>query len=139
MRSAIDTNVIVALWAGEPVATRMAALLGEARLAGGLVICGPVHAELRAHPRATASFIAKFISDAEIAVDLKLSPEIWQLTGDAYAAYAERKRRSAGGEAKRLLVDFIIGAHALLEADRLLTLDHDRYRTAFPDLKLVGS
>jgi predicted nucleic acid-binding protein len=34
-------------------------------------------------------------------------------------------------------VDFIIGAHAFLKADRLLTLDAGRYRTAFPKLVMM--
>ena len=38
---------------------------------------------------------------------------------------------------KRLLADFVIGAHALYSADRLLTLDEGRYRRDFPELKLL--
>jgi len=47
------------------------------------------------------------------------------------------ERNSAGGNAKRLLVDFLIGAHARLKADRRLTLDASRYRTDFRDLTLL--
>jgi hypothetical protein len=36
-----------------------------------------------------------------------------------------------------LLPDFIIAAHALLRADRLLTLDPTRYRQDFPKLRVV--
>ena len=53
---------------------------------------------------------------------------------DTYAAYAQRRRRSKDASPKRLLVDFIVGAHATLKADRLLTLDADRYKLAFPKL-----
>ena len=52
-RTAIDSNVIVALWAREPTATRMAALLRSARAAGPLLIAAPVWAELHAAPGAT--------------------------------------------------------------------------------------
>jgi predicted nucleic acid-binding protein len=38
---------------------------------------------------------------------------------------------------KRLLADFIIGSHALAQADRLMTLDPKRYRQDFPELKLI--
>ena len=42
MRTAIDTNVISALWSGEPTSKGMAALLGSAKSLGGLVMCAPV-------------------------------------------------------------------------------------------------
>jgi predicted nucleic acid-binding protein len=41
------------------------------------------------------------------------------------------------GPPRRLLVDFVIGAHALLRADRLLTLDTSLYKQDFPDLKII--
>ena len=38
----------------------------------------------------------------------------------------------------RLLVDFILAAHAELKADQLMTLDEGRYKADFPGLPLVG-
>lgn len=62
---------------------------------------------------------------------------IWDLAGRAFAAYCRERRRSGGGIAKRLLSDFVIGAHAQLHADRLATLDQERYRAYFPELVLI--
>src|SRR5438046_5990875 len=45
--------------------------------------------------------------------------------------------QSRAGSPKRLLVDFIVAAHALLRADRLMTLDASRYRQDFPKLRLL--
>ena len=95
-----------------------------------------MHTELLAHPGASSAFIEQFLNDAGIRVDFAMSEAIWRATGDAYAAYAEHRRASGGEEPKRLLVDFLVGAHALLEADQLLTLDPERYQTAFPGLTL---
>ena len=134
-RTAIDSDVIVALWSREPTAARMAELLRCARADGPLVVAAPVWAELHAAPGATADFVARFLADTEIAIDTHLDAPTWHHAAQAFAAYAERRRTSGGGPPKRLLVDFVVGAHAQARADRLLTLDPDRYRTAFAGLR----
>ncbi|MDF1521529.1 MAG: PIN domain-containing protein [Trueperaceae bacterium] len=138
-RTAIDSNVIVALWSREPMATRMAQLLRAARAAGPLAVAAPVWAELHAAPGATPEFVARFLADTEIAVDFHLDEPVWRHAAQAFAAYADRRRASGGGHPQRLLVDFVVGAHAVKRADRLLTLDPDRYRSAFADLRIEPS
>lgn len=139
MLTAIDTNVISALWSQEPAASGMKELLFSARQEGGLVICAPVYAELLAYPGTTKGFVDTFLEDTDISVHVDLSLEVWTLAGEAFSAYAERRRKDRVGQPKRLLVDFVVGAHALLMADRLLTLDASRYRTAYPELRLKPS
>jgi predicted nucleic acid-binding protein len=114
----------------------MAELLRSARAAGPLVVAAPVWAELHAAPGATPEFVARFLADTEIASDIHLDEGVWRHAAEAFAGYAERRRASGGGHPKRLLVDFVIGAHAMERADRLLTLDPDRYRTAFEGLRI---
>ncbi len=138
MLSAIDTNVISALWSQEPAATGMEALLFEARHEGSLVVCAPVYAELLAYPGATPAFVTAFLEDTDIQLDFNLSEEVWQAAGMAFASYAARRREGKAGQPKRLLIDFIVGAYALFEADRLLTLDPSRYQRAYPKLQLVS-
>jgi len=137
MRTAIDTNVISALWSREAVSARMAEVLGRAQNEGGLVICAPVYAELLAHRKAGTSFVDEFLSRTHVVTDFLLDEPVWRKAGSAFAEYAQRRRRSKGGEPRRLLVDFLVGAHALLKADRLLTLDATRYRRAFPNLNTI--
>ncbi len=137
MRTAIDTNVISALWSGEPASRGLAALLGDVKNRGGLVICGPVYVELLAYPKATRTFLEQFLATTHIVTDFLLDEAVWQEAGAAYAAYAQRRRQSKDGPSKRLLVDFIVGAHAILKADRLLTLDAARYHVAFPKLVMI--
>lgn len=62
---------------------------------------------------------------------------VWRLAAQTFAAYAQRRRDSSGRHPKRFLADFLVGAHATLEADRLVTIDADRYRTDFPNLALL--
>jgi predicted nucleic acid-binding protein len=138
VRTAVDTNVLSALWSMEPTATAMVALLGQSRNAGSLVVCGAVYVELRAHPKATERFVDDFLASTDVQVDFDVDPELWQEIARGFSSYAKR-RRSNGGQAKRLLVDYIVGAHALRRADRLLTLDPGRYETDFPKLRLVDT
>jgi predicted nucleic acid-binding protein len=135
--TAIDTNVIWALWSNEPVAAEMAAVLARSRGEGGMVVCGPVYAELLAYPRITQAFVDEFLRETRVVGEFDLGEQVWREAGARFAVYCQRRRKSRGGTPKRLLVDFLVGAHALTRADRLLTLDPARYRADFPELKLV--
>jgi predicted nucleic acid-binding protein len=137
LRTALDTNVLSALWSGEPSTGEIELALFRARGEGGLVICAPVYCELLAYPSATRHFIQEFCGETGIVVDFLLDEQVWQHAAGAFVAYAQRRRRSRGGSPKRLLVDFIVAAHALLRADRLMTLDATRYRQDFPKLRIV--
>jgi predicted nucleic acid-binding protein len=139
MRTALDTNILSAVWGGEATGAEIVSLLGVLHRQGSLVVCGPVYAELRAHPMVERQFIDEYLKRRKIDVDLDLSHEVWDAAASAFADYANRRRQSGGDQPKRLLADFIVGAHALKRADRLLTLDAKRYQTAFPDLQMVVS
>ena len=95
-----------------------------------------MYAELLAFPKATESFVNEFLTEA-IAVDFEFQPPLWLEAGRRFAGYAKRRRRSAHQGRKRLLADFIIGSHALAQADRFMTLDPKRYERDFPELKLM--
>ncbi len=45
--------------------------------------------------------------------------------------------KDRAGQPKRLLVDFVVGAHVLVMADQLLTLDANHYLTVYPELRLM--
>ncbi|MEX2260870.1 MAG: type II toxin-antitoxin system VapC family toxin [Bryobacteraceae bacterium] len=137
MRTAIDTNVISALWSREPGAAEMAKLLGQAQNEGGLVISAPVYVELLAHPKASANFVDRFLVETSVTTDFNFSEAIWREAARAFADHSGRRRKGTRNSPKRLLADFLIGAHAFLEADRLLTLDPSRYQADFPGLQLI--
>jgi predicted nucleic acid-binding protein len=137
VRSAIDTNVISALLASQPASGLAERLLLAAGEQGGLVICGPVYSELIAQPGITATFLDDFLLKTGIDAEFDLGKKIWESAGRAYQSYARRKIRSGGGRSRRILADFLIGAHASARADRLVTFDPGGYNSDFPQLVLL--
>ncbi len=137
MRTAIDSNVFTSIWSGEPSAPALIAKLGAAKLEGALLLSPPVFAELHAYPGASESFLNSFLETTGVSVDYRLEERVWVESGRRFAAYANRRRKSSGEPPKRLLADFLIGAHALVQADRLLTLDPRRYAQDFPEVPML--
>jgi predicted nucleic acid-binding protein len=101
---------------------------------GNVNVAGAVFAELLAGPGRTESFVAGFFDDAGIAVDWDLGEAIWRSAGRAFRDYADRRRKHGALGPRRLLADFVVGAHATVHGYRLLTLDERLYRAAFPKL-----
>ncbi|HEY6769687.1 MAG TPA: type II toxin-antitoxin system VapC family toxin [Candidatus Sulfotelmatobacter sp.] len=137
MTTAIDTNVIISLWDVDPVLSLAAETALEAGFRRGrLFVAAPVFAELIAAPGRTEVFVSTFLEENGIGIDWNLDEPIWRSAGRAFQSYAERRRRQHDGGTRRLLADFLIGAHAQLRGHRLLTLDERLYRAAFPALKI---
>lgn len=138
MITALDTNVLVALWEPDDGWNSVAqTALDAAQARGKLIISGVVFAELLAFPLRTESFIDSFLTDTAIRVDWLIQEPIWRSAGTAFQRYARRRRRQGVGAPRRLLADFLIGAHALEHDYRLLTFDDEIYRAAFPALAMV--
>lgn len=137
MRTAIDSNVISAIWSGEQSTPRLLIQLQEASQQGALLISPFVFAELHAYPGITESAVQNFLEITGIIVDHEIEKRVWVETAHRYAKYAMRRRQSAGVSPRRILADFLIGAHALVQAEQLMTLDADFYRRDFPELVLL--
>lgn len=110
MTTAIDTNVIVAVWDAEDSLHRIArAMLDTAFNESMLVISGAVYAELLAAPGRTEQFLNQFCEDAQIEVEWELVPNVWKAREQLFSAM---RRDGRGRKARRILADFVIGAHA---------------------------
>jgi predicted nucleic acid-binding protein len=132
---AVDTNVITGLWLeDDPFSYVAQETLWEVSKRASLVIAAPVYAELLATPGKSRVWLDGFLDDVGIKVDWVIKEAIWLEAGQSYALYAERRRREGKETPRRILADFLIGAHALREADKLLTSDA-WYKTTFPKLK----
>jgi predicted nucleic acid-binding protein len=139
MTTSIDSNIVVALWWKSHSSNSNAArLLAESRKRGALVISAPVYAELIADPNRTEGEVDDFASDTGISIDWEIDEDIWREAGKAYGSYAQRRMKSGAGPPRRLLADFIIGAHASIRGYALLTLNERDYKAAFPKLTVVS-
>src|SRR5260370_16035227 len=106
MTTAIDTNVIVALWDAEDTLHRVARVaLDKAFNKGTLVISGAVYAELMAAPGRTGAFVDRFCEETGIAVEWDLRERVWRGAGAECQGYSAR-REEKGADGPRRLGDF---------------------------------
>jgi predicted nucleic acid-binding protein len=143
MITAVDTDVLLdVLVAGSSNADgsedRLAVALGQ----GALVVSPIVAAELAAQFQREAE-LKRFLYDTGVRVDSLGLPALLQ-AGQAWRRYHKRRQPEAcpacGAplpHARQMMSDFLVGGHALAQADRLLTRGHEFYRAHFPRLKLA--
>lgn len=137
MITAVDTNVIVALWNKDDAWSRAAETALDAAFGrGGLVVSAPVYAELLGLPGRSEPFVDSFLRENSVLVDWDLGQSTWKAAGRAYQSYAARNKRRDSGP-RRILAGFLIGAHALERNYPLLSFDQRIFRAAFPSLKIV--
>jgi predicted nucleic acid-binding protein len=135
--TALDTNVIVTfLDRSQVLDDSIQFALDAATAISDLVIAAPVYAELLALPGRNDAALDRFLADTDIRVDWTLEEQVWRLAGKAHQSYVARRRSQRIAVPRRILADFLIGAHALTNGYTLLTLDQRHYRAAFPKLKL---
>jgi len=134
MRTAIDTSVLLDLLSDDPVhaAASEAALRRVAR-DGALLVCECVLSEI-APSFARDDEVEEFIADLQLQF-VPSSRESALLAGTMFRSYLSR--RAAAGP-RRVVPDFLIGAHARTFADRLLARDRGYYRDYFKGLTLIA-
>jgi predicted nucleic acid-binding protein len=103
--------------------------------AGALVACEIVWAEVRAHFPDDDDFTEAL---ALLGVRFEpLSPEAAVVAGRFWRESRLGAGRVTDGRVVRVVADFLIGAHALLQAEALLTRDRGFYRRYFHRLRVV--
>jgi predicted nucleic acid-binding protein len=131
MITAIDTNILLdVLIPNEEFCDSTIGALEQAATAGSLVVCDLVYAELSIHFGAQRECDA-FLDGNEIRVE-SLNREAHFLASRIWRAY-----RKQGGRRNRILADFLVGAHAQTQAERLLSRDRGFYRRLFPRLNVI--
>lgn len=130
--TALDSNVVLSVLTGSPAEIERAEdVLRAAKRAGPISISMIVYAEVASNfpSRLRAD---DFFSLMSCRVDPVDEPTAY-LAAQFFIQYKKR-----GGNRTRILPDFLIAAHAQLNADRILTRDKRFFREAFPKLKAVG-
>jgi hypothetical protein len=132
MITAVDTNVLVDILEPDPVhgpGSREA--LRRCLREGSVVACEVVWAEVvtaygHTQDAALDALTSMGIVYSEMGMEAALQA--------AKSWYAYRRRRGRGRP--RIAADFLIGGHALIQCDRLLTRDSGFYRTYFTPLRV---
>ena len=158
MITAVDTNIILdILIPDEPFGDSSKQLLDLHLSQGRLILCEVVFAELAAHFLSEA-VLKTFLAETGISLTHSNEKPL-SIAGTRWATYARQggrnsfscsacgstfaaicpKCKAAATKRLHVLADFLIGAHALVHADRILSRDLGVYKTYFKDLKVVSS
>jgi predicted nucleic acid-binding protein len=130
--SLFDTNVLLDIATADPVWLAWSEKQFRTAAAQGPIFINPIiYAELA----------PAFASAADL--DRWLDPAIFLRLPLPYAAgwpaaQAFLKYRRSGGMRTSPLPDFYIGAHAEIEQRALVTRDAARYRTYFPNVRIIA-
>jgi predicted nucleic acid-binding protein len=131
MRTAIDTSVLIQIQRHQFEWDRWRDLLDRAAQEGQLLVCPVVFAEC-APGYPSAEVALREFDSIQVRFD-SLSPESCHLAGETFVRY-----RRQGGPRVHLIPDFLIAAHAAMQADRIAAIDRGYFRAYFPDLAMVA-
>ena len=130
MRTALDSSVVILLLRRQPGWEKWRDMITRAATEGPLLICPVVFAECSVGFSSSEMALQSFGS-IQVDYDL-LTPESAWLAGQTFVRY-----RREGGPREHLIPDFLIAAHATLQAERLAAIDRGYLRRYFADLPIL--
>ncbi|WWW37363.1 type II toxin-antitoxin system VapC family toxin [Stenotrophomonas rhizophila] len=126
---AVDSPVLIELLSNGPQADAVEACLRQNLVGGRVVVCGATLAELCAALRGGAEVL-------EALEEMGVHFNALEAKSALRAGEMQRRHRQRG-HGRRSLDDFMVGAHALLQCDGLITWNDTFYRDYFKGLKLI--
>ena len=130
MKTAVDSSVLFDIVKGAPGAAAAQSALEAALAHGGLCVCAVVVAELGRY-FTDEQDLRDFLDACQIDHD-PLTIETALEAARIMRAYARNK-----GPRERVAPDFLIGAHAMVQSNALLTSDAGFYRNYFTSLNVI--
>jgi hypothetical protein len=131
MRTAIDSSVLLLILKRQTGWQQWQAILEQASSEGPLLICPVVFAECSTGFESADTALRRF--DALQFQFDPILPEAAFLAGQTFLRY-----RREGGPRLHLIPDFLIAAHASIQADRLAAVDRGYLRRYFGSLPLLA-
>lgn len=130
MKTAVDSSVLFDIVKGAPGAAKAQAALEAALMRGSLCVCAVVVAELGRYFK-QGQDLQDFLADCQIDYDPIGAPAALE------AARIMRDYAKNKGPRDRVAPDFLIGAHALMQTDALLSNDSGFFRHYFGKLQVI--
>lgn len=134
MITAVDTNILIDVFEPDPVFGPLSKeALKRCLHEGAVVACEVVWAELAvAYTHARDDLIS-------IMEEIGIQYSTMNLEASLASAKYWFEYLEGGGREKRIAADFLIGGHAMIQCDRLLTRDRGFYRDYFKGLDVITS
>lgn len=127
---AADSSVLIDLIGGGDESQAAASAVRQALHTGPVVLCEVALAELCTSLKG-GSEVLQYLEDAGIAYST-MEPKSALRAGEM-----QRRYRQRGGNRSRTVADFLIGAHAMMQCNALITRDDGFYRDYFKGLKVI--